>query len=62
MPVEISLVSDKLKAVKEESDPFDASLQFVSPGDVITRFENSSYLNWEPTFEAPQLVLIGGKC
>ena len=49
MPVEISLVSDKLMAVKEESDPFDASLQFVSPGDVITRFENSSYLNWEPT-------------
>jgi hypothetical protein len=39
MPVEISLVSDKVKSVKEEADPFDGSLQFVSPGDVITRFK-----------------------
>ena len=41
MPVEIALVSDRVKAVREEADPLEASLQFVSPGDVITRFESS---------------------
>jgi hypothetical protein len=41
MPVEISLVSEKVPRVKDEDD-HDAegvNLQLVSPGDVITRFE-----------------------
>ena len=40
MPVEISLVSDKILSIKEEEEDFDDSnLQFVSPGDVITRYQ-----------------------
>lgn len=38
MPVEISLVSDNILSIKEE-DFDDSNLQFVSPGDVITRYQ-----------------------
>ena len=41
MPVEISLVSEKVPRVEDEDDheTDEANLQLVSPGDVITRFE-----------------------
>ena len=39
MPVEISLVSEKVKQLEEEEDRHvdEPNLQLVSPGDVITR-------------------------
>jgi hypothetical protein len=41
MPVEISLVSEKVPRVEDEDDheAEGVNLQLVSPGDVITRFE-----------------------
>ena len=41
MPVEISLVSEKVPQVEDEdnNETDQANLQLVSPGDVITRFE-----------------------
>jgi hypothetical protein len=39
MPVEISLVSEKVNQLKDEDDHHvdEPNLQLVSPGDVITR-------------------------
>jgi hypothetical protein len=47
MPVEISLVSEKVPRIEDEDDheADGANLQLVSPGDVITRFKNSSLKN-----------------
>ncbi len=41
MPVEISLVSEKVQPQDVEDEIEISNLQLVSPGDVITRFENS---------------------
>ncbi len=37
MPVDISLVSDQVRPDEYEEVEVDPNLQFVSPGDVITR-------------------------
>jgi hypothetical protein len=37
MPVDISLVSDQVRPDEDEEVEVDPNLQFVSPGDVITR-------------------------
>ena len=42
MPVEISLVSEKVRPQEDEDEIGASDLQLVSPGDVITRFKNGS--------------------